>query len=48
MTTNNVSSDLIASVLALVVVVVLVLTVAAWRREHRLGVEHSFFEESVD
>ena len=48
MTTNDVSSDLIAWVLAFVAVAVLVLTVAAWRREHRVGVEHSFFEESVD
>ena len=48
MTTNDMSSDLIAWVLAFVAVAVLVLTVAAWRREHRLGVEHSFFEESVD
>ena len=48
MTTNDVSSDLIAWVLAFVAVAVIVLTVAAWRREHRVGVEHSFFEESVD
>lgn len=48
MTTNNVSSIVIASVLIAVACVTVVLTVAAWRREHRLGVEHSFFEESVD
>lgn len=48
MTTNNVSSTVIASVLIAVACVVVALTAAAWRREHRLGVEHSFFEESVD
>ena len=48
MTTNNLSSALIGGVLAVVACAVIVLTVAAWRREHRLGVEHSFFEESVD
>lgn len=48
MTTNNVSSIVIASVLIAVACVTVVLIAAAWRREHRLGVEHSFFEESVD
>ncbi|MHB1090912.1 MAG: sulfite exporter TauE/SafE family protein [Ilumatobacteraceae bacterium] len=48
MTTNNMSSTVIASVLIAVACLVVTLTVAAWRREHRLGVEHSFFEESVD
>lgn len=48
MTTNNMSPIVIASVLIAVACVTVVLTVAAWRREHRLGVEHSFFEESVD
>lgn len=48
MITNDVSSTVIAAVLITVACVVVVLTMAAWRREHRLGVEHSFFEESVD
>lgn len=48
MTTNNVSSIVIASVLIAVACVTVVLIVAAWRREHRLGVEHSFFEEPVE
>lgn len=48
MTTNDVSSTIIAGVLISVALVVAALTVGAWRREHRLGVEHSFFEESVE
>lgn len=48
MTTSNVSSAVIVVVLALVAGVVVALTLAAWRRERRQGVEHSFFEESVD
>ena len=48
MVTNNLSAAVIASVLITVACAVAALTIAAWRREHRLGVEHSFFEESVD
>ena len=47
MITNNISTSVIASALIAVACVVVALTVAAWRREHRLGVEHSFFEESA-
>lgn len=48
MASNNFSSMVIASVLIAVACLVITLTVAAWRREHRIGIEHSFFEESVD
>ncbi len=48
MTTSDVSSDLMVGVLIALACVALTLTFFAWRREHRLGVEHSFFEESVD
>jgi hypothetical protein len=48
MSTYNISSGVIVGVLVAVASIVAALTVAAWRREHRLGVEHSFFEESVD
>ena len=48
MTTNNMATGVIAGVIIAVACVIAVLTVAAWRREHRMGVEHSFFEESVD
>lgn len=48
MTTSNVSSGLILGLLIAVACVALVLAFSAWRRERRLGVEHSFFEESVN
>jgi len=48
MSTNNMSSTAIAGTLITVACGVIVLTVAAWRRERRVGVEHSFFEETVE
>ncbi|NQV96172.1 MAG: sulfite exporter TauE/SafE family protein [Acidimicrobiaceae bacterium] len=46
MLTNNISSTAVAIVLIGFAIVVAVLTTFAWRREKRIGVEHSFFEES--
>jgi len=48
MTTNNISTPIIAGLLIAVACGVITLSIGAWRRERRLGVEHSFFEESVD
>jgi len=45
---NDMSTPVIAGVLIAVACGVIVLTVAAWRRERRVGVEHSFFEEAVE
>jgi hypothetical protein len=48
MTTNNISTPIIAGLLIAVACGVITLSIGAWRRERRVGVEHSFFEESVD
>ncbi len=47
MNTSDVSSPIIWSVLVPVAIVVSLLTLSAWRREKRIGVEHSFFEETT-
>ncbi|MFA5774517.1 MAG: sulfite exporter TauE/SafE family protein [Ilumatobacteraceae bacterium] len=47
MNTSDVSSSVTWGVLVPVAIVVSLLTIAAWRREKRIGVEHSFFEETA-
>jgi len=46
LTGASVSTGVIWAVISPVIVITLVLAWVAWKREHRVGVEHSFYEEA--